>query len=86
MGSMLIGDIKEKTTKVYRKIDGFKNYINAINVVEVSEDTFFTGWVHKLNTPEINRINRSQYGRETLFKQDIFDYGDNNCYISTSGN
>ena len=51
-----------------------------------SEDVIFTGWLYKLNTPQFKRINRSQYGRGTDFKQDIVEYIGNNCYIPTSGN
>ena len=42
--------------------------------------------MYKLNTPEFQKVNRSQYGRGTDFKQDIVEYIGNNCYIPTSGN
>ena len=47
---------------------------------------FFTGWLYKLNPPEFGKVNRSQYGRGTDFKQDIVEYIGKNCYIPTSGN
>ena len=40
----------------------------------------------KLNTPEFKKVNRSQYGRGTDFKQDIVEYHGQNCYIPTSSN
>ena len=39
-----------------------------------------------MNTPEFKKVNRSQYGRGTDFKQDIVEYIGNNCYIPTIGN
>ena len=54
-------------------------YINAIDDGYDSEDVIFAGWLYKLNTPEFNKIDRSQFGRGTDFKQDIVDYRGNNC-------
>ena len=51
-----------------------------------SDDAIFTGWLYKWNTPKFNKVNRSQYGRGTDFKQDIVEYTGKNCYIPTSGN
>ena len=42
--------------------------------------------MYKLNTPEFKKVNRSQYGRGTDFKQHIVEYIGNNCYIPTTGN
>ena len=42
--------------------------------------------VVKLTKSQFIRINRTQYGRGTDFKQDIVEYIGNNCYIPTSGN
>ena len=42
--------------------------------------------MQKLNTPEFDKVNRSQCGRGTEFKQDNFEYTVNNCYIPTSDN
>ena len=42
--------------------------------------------MYKLNTSEFKKVNRSQYGRGTDFKQDIVEYIGNKCYIPTSGN
>ena len=86
IGSMLVGEIEQKTNIRFKNIDDFENYINAIdNGGYDSEDVIFTGWLYKLNTPEFKKVNRSQYGRGTDFKQDIVEYKGNNCYIPTSG-
>ena len=87
IGSMLVGEIEQKTNISFKNVDDFESYINAIdNSGYDSEDVIFTGWLYKLNTPELRKLNRSQYGRGTDFKQDIVEYVGNNCYIPTSGN
>ena len=47
--------------------------------------TFFTGWFYKINTPEFNKVSKSQYCRSTDFEQDNVEYIGKNCYIPTSG-
>ena len=87
IGSMLVGEIEQKTNNRFKNVDDFESYINAIdNSGYDSDDVIFTGWLYKLNTPEFKKVNRSQYGRGTDFKQDIVEYIGNNCYIPTSGN
>ena len=87
IGSMLVGEVEQKTNIRFKNVDDFESYINAIdNSGYESEDVISTGWLYKLNTPEFKKINRSQYGRCTDFKQDILEYIGNNCYIPTSGN
>ena len=87
IGSMLVGEIERKTNIRFKKLDDFDSYINAIDITGYdSEDVIFTGWLYKLNTTEFKKVNRSQYGRGTDFKQDIVEYIGNNCYIPTSGN
>ena len=67
-------------------MDDFESFTNAIDNDYDSEDVTFTGDVHKLNTPQFNGVNGSQYGRGTNFRQDVVEYIGNNCYIPTSGN
>ena len=86
-GSMLVGEVEQKTNIRFKNVDDFESYINAIDHSGYdSEDVVFTGWLYKLNTPEYKKVNISQYGRGTDFKQDIVEYIGNNCYIPTSGN
>ena len=86
IGSMLVCEIEQKTNVRFKNVDDFENYINAIhNSGYDSEDCIFKGWLYKLNTLEFKKVNRSQYGRGTDFKQDIVEYIGNNCYIPTSG-
>ena len=43
IGSMLIGEIEQKTNIRIINVDDFEVYINAIDVNYDSEDVFFTG-------------------------------------------
>ena len=87
IGSILIGEIEQKTNVRFKNVDDFETYINAIdNGGYDSDDVIFTGWLYKLNTLEFKKVKRSQYGRRTDFKQDIVKYIGNNCYIQTIGN
>ena len=86
IGKFIVGEIEQKTIIRYKNIDDFVTYINAIGFDYDSEDTIFTGWLYKLNTPEFNRVKRAQIGRGTDFKQYIVEYIGYNCYIPTSGN
>ena len=71
---MLIGEIEQKTNIRFKNTDDFETYINAIdNGGYGSEDVIFIGWLCKLNTPKGKKVNRSQYGRGTDFKQDIVE-------------
>ena len=84
--SMLVGEIEEKTNIRFKNVDDFESYNNDVDNSDYdSEDVIFTGWLYKLNTPELKKVNRSQYGRGTDFKQDIVEYIGSNCYIPTSG-
>ena len=74
IGSMLVVEIEQKTNIRFKNVNDFENYINAIdNGGYDSEDVIFTGWLYKLNTPEFKKVNRSQYGKGTDFKQDIVE-------------
>ena len=86
IGSMLIGEIEYKANIRFKNVDNYENYIDAIDVDDDSEAVIFTGWLRNLNTPEFNKVNISQYGRGTDFKEDVVEYTGNNCYIPTRGN
>ena len=87
IGSMLVGEVEQKTNIRFKNVDDFESYINAIdNSGYDSDDVIFTGWLYKLNTPDFKKVNRSQYGRGTDFTQDIVENKGNNRYIPTSGN
>ena len=82
----IFGEVEQKTYIGFRDFGDFETYINALESDYDSEDFIFTKWVYKLNTPEFDKINRSQYGEGTDFKQKVNEYTGNNCLIPTSGN
>ena len=82
---MLIGEIEQKTNIRVKNIDDYETYINTIDVDYDAEDVAFTGCFYILNTPEFDKVNRSQSGKITDFEQDIVEYTGNNCYIPTGG-
>ena len=68
IGSMLVGEVEQKTNIRFKNVDDFESYINAIDKsVYDSEDLIFTAWLYKSNTPEFKKLNRPQYGRGTDF-------------------
>ena len=86
-GSLLIGELEQKLTIRFTNVNDFETFVNAIDDSGYdSDDVTFRGWFYKLNTPEFNKVNRSQYGRGTDYKQDIVEFIGNNCCTPASGN
>ena len=77
--------VEHETNIRFKNVDDFESFINAIDIDYDSNDVTFTGYVYKSNTPQFNRVNRSQYGRSTDFEQDVVEYIGNNCFIPPSG-
>ena len=44
---------------------------------------YFDGYIYILDTPQFNKVNRSQYGNGCIFDKIIFEYRVINCYIPT---
>ena len=81
IGSLLIGEIEQKTNIRFKNVDEFETHINAKGIGGYnSDDVIFTGWLH-----EFRKVNRSQFGKGTDFKQDIVEYHGRNVYIPSSG-
>ena len=66
-------------------MDDFEAYINSIDQDYDSEDAIFNGYIYKLDTPQFNKVNRSQYGNGCGFDKIIIEYQSNNCFIPTKG-
>ena len=54
IGSMLIGQIEQKTKTTFKNFDDFEAHIKALDVDYDSKDVIFTGWLYKLKTPDFN--------------------------------
>ena len=84
IGSMLIGEIEQKTNIRFKIVYAFETSFNARdNGGYDSEGVSFTGWLYKLNTPEFNKVSSSHYGRGTDFRPDFVEDVGNNCDIPT---
>ena len=85
VGNLKVGDQIRQTHIRFRNMDDFEAYINAIGEGYDAEDAIFNGYVYKLDTPQFNKVNRSQYGNGCDFKHEIIKYRGNNCFIPTKG-
>ena len=85
VGNLKVGDQIRQTHIRFRNMDDFEAYINSIDVDYDSDDSIFNGYIYKIDTPQFNKVNRSQYGNGCDFKHEIIVYRGNNCYIPTKG-
>ena len=85
VGNLKVGDQLRQTNNRFRNMDDFEAYINAIDEGYDAEDAIFNDYIYKLDTPQFNKVNRSQYGNGSDFKHEIIEYQGNNCFIPTKG-
>ena len=85
IGNLKVGDQIRQTHIRFRNTNYYEAYINSIDQDYDSEDAIFNGYIYKLNTPQFNKVNRSQYGNGCSFDKIIIEYRGNNCYIPTKG-
>ena len=62
VGNLKVRDQIRQTHIGFRNIDDYEAFINIIDQDYDSEDVIFNGYIYKLNTPQFNKVNRSQYG------------------------
>ena len=85
VGNMKVGDQIRQTHIRFRNMDDFEAYINSIDQDYDSDDTIFNGFIYKINSPQFNKVNRSQYGNGCSFDKIIIEYRGNNCFIPSKG-
>ena len=85
IGNLKVGDQIRQTHIRFRNINDYEAYINAIDEGYDAEDAIFNGYIYKLNTPQFNKVNRSQCGNGCSFDKIIIEHRGNNCYIPTKG-
>ena len=85
VGNLKVGDQIRQTHIRFRNVDDFESYINSIDQNYDSDDSIFNGYIYKINTPQFNKVNRSQYGNGCSFDKIIIEYQGNNCFIPTKG-
>ena len=85
VGNLKVGDQIRQTHIRFRNISDYESYINSIDQDYDSEDAIFNGYIYKIDTPQFNKVNRSQYGNGCSFDKIIVEYRGNNCFIPTKG-
>ena len=83
--NLKVGDQIRQTIIRFKNIDDYEAYINAVDEGYDAEDAIFNGHIYKINTPQLKKVNRSQYGNGCDFKHEIIGYRGNNCFIPTKG-
>ena len=85
VGNLKVGDQIRQTHIRFRNLDGFESYINSIDEGYDADDCIFNGYIYKLNTPQFNKVYRSQYGNGCGFDKITIEYKGKNCFIPTKG-
>ena len=85
VGKLSVGDQIRETHIRLRKITDCEACINAIDEGYDSRDAIFNGYFYKINTPQFNLVNRSQYGNGCDFNNEIIEYRGNVCFMPTKG-
>ena len=85
VGNLKVGDQIRQTHIRFRNMDDFEAYINSFDEGYDADDCIFNGYIYKLNTPQFNKVNRSQYGNGCSFDNIIIEYRGNNCFVPTKG-
>ena len=83
VGSLKVGGQIRQTHIRFRNIDDYKSYINSIDECYDAEDAIFNDYNYKINTPQFNKVNRSQYGNSCDLKHEIIEYRGKNCFMPT---
>ena len=83
VGNLKVGDQILPTHIRFRNISEYEAYINSIDEGYDTEDAIFNGYIYKINTPQFNLVNRTQYGNGCDFKHEISEHRGNNCFIPT---
>ena len=85
VGSLKVGDQIRQTHIRFRNMEEFEALINAIDEGYDAGDAIFNDYNYKLDTPQLNKVNRSQYSNAFDLKHEVFEYRGNNCSIATKG-
>ena len=85
VGNLKVGDQIRQTHVRFRNMNDFEAFINSIDEGYDSDDCIFNGYFYKIDTPQFNKVKRSEYGNGCDFKHEIIEYRGNNCFIPTKG-
>ena len=73
VGNLKVGDQIRQTHIRFRNINDYEAYINSIDEGYDADDCIFNGYIHELNTPQFDKVNRSQYGNGCSFDKIIIE-------------
>ena len=85
VGNLKVGDQIRQTHIRFRNMDDYETYINSIDRDYDSEDSIFNGYIYKIETPQFNKVIRSEFGNGCSFDKRIIEYRGNNCFIPSQG-
>ena len=61
VGNLKVGDQIRQTHGRCRNVADYKSYIIPIDQDYESEDAIFNGYIYRIDTPQLSKVNRSQY-------------------------
>ena len=85
IAELSVGDNNRKIHFRFLINNDSEHYINGMDMDYGGECDIFNGYFYKLNAPQFNLDNRSQYGKGTDFKQNLVEFTGNICYIPSGG-
>ena len=74
VSNLKVGDQIRQTHVKFRSFDDYESYIDSIDEGYDAEDAIFNVYIHKLSSPQFNKVNRSPYGNGCDFKHEIIEY------------
>ena len=85
IGILKSGDQVRQTHIRFRNVEDYEAYINSIYERYDAEDALFNSSIYKINSPQFNKVNRSQYGNGCDFKHKVIEYKGKKCFIPGKG-
>ena len=85
VGNIKVGDQFRQTNIRFRNMNDFASYIISFDQDYDRNDSIFNGYVYKIDTPQFEKVNRSQNGNGCDFKHQLIEYRGNNCLIPSNG-
>ena len=74
VGNLKVGDQIRQTHITFTNMIDFETYINSIDEDYDADYSIFNGYFYKINTPQFNKVKRSQYGNGCSFGKKILEY------------
>ena len=84
VGSLKVGDQTRHTHIRFRNITDYEAYINSIDVGYDAQDVIFNDYIYKINAPQFNLVNISQYGNgcDEIVNMKLLDIKETTVYTN----